>query len=382
MWARAALVCALLTAPGISHAERLPVAVVDLVGGADSPKLAIDLRAELVKHPDLQRVLLPADETALVGPFPDDDTSALDTATRQLKAADAELAQFQLADAKSQAHTGQRSLLLANPPATINLYAELTLTLAIAQFQSHEPEAAAGFALVHRLAPKRALDPVRYLPELVEAFDQARALRGNGTLEIRGHGEVWLDGVDTGGQAPRSIDVAAGAHYVQLAGDDRMNRGEPAIVADGAKVVVDIEDAPAGHDLEIRRTRARLAHAPDAVARASAMQHLARLVGVADALLIEDGRVEIWRASSGFHEIKDAGKIPVIDLLAPIAPPRAAPPKEQPLPIVPEDTRWYLDRRYQVGIGAAVLAAAITTIVLTTGGTNSSHPIGPTMIVK
>lgn len=370
-----------MTAPGTSFAERLPVAVVDLIGAPDAPKLAVDLRAELVKHPELQRVLLPADETALVGAFPDDDLRYLDEAARSQRAADGELAQFQLPSAIQQARAGQRQLLMAAPPSTIAPYAELTLTLAIAQFQNHEPEAAASFALVHRLAPTRALDPVRYLPELVEAFDQARQLRGNGTLEIRGHGEVWLDGVDTGGMAPRTIDVAAGAHFVQLASDDRMTRGEPAIVADRTKVVVEIEDAPAGHDLEVRRARARLAHAPDAVARASAMQHLARLVGVADAVLIEPERVETWRASAGFHVIKDAHKLPVIDLLSPIAPPKPPAIVEHPLPIIPDEPPWYRDRRYQIGVGAVVLAAAITTIVLTTGGTRMAPPSGETPVI-
>jgi len=72
----------------------------------------------------------------------------------------------------------------------------------------------------------------------------------------------------------------------------------------------------------------------------------------------------------------------VIDLLSPISPPRPVAPKEQPLPLLPEEPRWYLDRRYQVGIGAVVVAAVITTIVLTTGGTNMMKPSDQPSVFK
>ena len=376
--ARAVLVCTLLMG-GISRADRLPVAVVDLGATTETANLATQLRKVLRDHLDLQRVSLPADETALAGELLDEDRQVLDDADRLLASADAQLAQFRPQQAISDARAGQERLLMASPRATRARFAELALTLAIAELAEKDPAAPAAFALVHRLAPERTLDPARYLPEVVEAFDHANDLAGVGQITVTGHGELWLDGVDVG--APRSLEVPAGLHFVQLAGIDRDTRGATVVVADRARLDVDILDAPSRHDQQVRRARVLLAQAGDAVSRASAMQYLAKLVGVTDAVLIYDPRhVEIWRAAGGFSVIKDPGKQEPIELLSGIAPPRTIvidPPP--PPPLKPsEETPWYRDRRYQVAGGVAVVIAVIAGIAWASSGTGSQladlHP--------
>jgi hypothetical protein len=98
------------------------------------------------------------------------------------------------------------------------------------------------------------------------------------------------------------------------------------------------------------------------------MQHVAKLVDVADAVLIlgtgEQLQVQTWRAQAGFTGVKDVGKQKPLDLLTPIEPPH---PKkiEKPIaiPIPVEQPRWYEDRRVQVGTAAGVVVAVVTAIL-------------------
>ena len=130
----------------------------------------------------------------------------------------------------------------------------------------------------------------------------------------------------------------------------------------------DIDDAPASRALRVRRARAVLGLANDAVSRASAMQVLAKLVGVGDAMLILGPtgklRVQTWRDVAGFTSAKEVGEQKPLDLLTPLAPPRPKPPKIIPIPIIPiEQPRWYEDRRVQVGTAAAVVIAVLVSIL-------------------
>lgn len=376
--ARTLFVCVVVLGGGISRADRRPVAVVELSGTQEGRDLGKAIRAELNNHPDLEPVVDTLDETALYEQIIDEDRLALADAARAHRDAEAQRVQFKHANAISLARTGQERLLVVSPPATTALYAELTLTLGMALFGEGDPGAAGAFALVHRLAPGRALDPAVDLPDIVDAFEAARGLTGNGEIEIKGTGDVYLDGVELGA-APRTVPAGVGLHYVQLAGPDRETRGTPVVVAVGAKVVAEPGEAPASRSLQVRRARSVLAKASELLSRASAMQHVAKLVDVADAVLIlgtaEQLQVQTWRASSGFTAVKDVGKQKPLDLLTPIEPPH---PKkiEKPIavPIPIEQPRWYEDRRVQVGTAAAVLVAVITAVMWARSGVATHTP--------
>ena len=379
--ARTLFVCVVVLGGGISRADRRPVAVVDLSGAPEAAKLAKEIRGELGNHPDLEPVIDSIDETALIEPIVDEDRAALADATRAHRDAEAQRATFQHGTAVNIARTGQERLLVVAPPTTVALYAELTLTLGMSLFSEGDPGAAGAFALVHRLAPTRALDPANELPQVVDAFEAARTLPGAGEIEIKGTGEAWCDGVDLGA-APRTVPAPVGMHYVQLASPERETRGAAVVVAAGAKVLADIGDAPASHNLQVKRARGVLAKATDAVSRASAMQHLAKLVGVADALLIsgtsEVLRVQTWRAQAGFTAVKDLGKQKTLELLTPIEPPRPKVERPVPVPVVPvEQPRWYQDRRVQVGTAVGVVIVVVTAILWARSNVDHMKPAGP-----
>ncbi len=363
---------------GISRADRRPVAVVDLSDAPAAVKLANDIRGELGPHPDLQPVISQFDETALTEPIGDEDAAALADAARDRRDAEVELQQFHFDPARSRAKDGQERLLTVTPTATTGLYAELTLTYALALFSENDTSAAGVFALVHKLAPARTLDPAGYPPEQVAAFDAARPT-ATGTIEIRGTGTAWLDGTEIG-PAPQTIVAPIGMHYVQLTGPDRETRGASLVVVKDAKSLAEVIDAPASHDLQVHRARTLLAKASDALSRASAMQHLARLVGVEDAVLIlgstDKLRVETWRASAGFSAAVDLGDKKTVDLLTPLAPPR---PKIEtqpiPPPVVPvEEPRWYEDRRIQVTGAIGIVTAIVIGIVWARSNVSSQPP--------
>ena len=122
--ARTVVVCVLVLLGGISRADRRPVAVVDLSGDVSALDLARELRAELVGHPELQRVQSPADETALSEPIHDEDRAALEAAANAAREAEVQRSeQFQLGNAVSIAQAGQARLLLISPTATIAINA-------------------------------------------------------------------------------------------------------------------------------------------------------------------------------------------------------------------------------------------------------------------
>lgn len=381
--ARTALVCVLVLMGGISHADRRPVAVVDLSAAPEATKLATDIRGELGPHADLQPVLSQFDETALTEPIADEDVAALAIAARAQHDAEAQREQFLFGNAQGLAKSGMEQLLFVTPSAGTKLYAELALTYSLTLFQDvqnhREREAAGGFALVHKLLPARTLDPVQYMPELVDAFEAARTVTATGTIEIKGTGIAWLDGAELG-PAPQTITAAVGLHYVQLTSAERETRGASVVVAAQAKSLADIVDAPASHDLQVHRARTTLARATDAVSRASAIQHLARLVAVEDAILIlDDGgklRVQTWRASAGFSTAKDLGNQKPGDLLDAISPPRPRVERPIPVPVIPiEEPRWYQDRRVQVSTAVGVATAIIIAILWARSNVDSQLPM-------
>ncbi len=382
MAARWAILCALLFGGGVAHADKRPVAVVNLSRETATRELATLLEAELSVHPDL-RGLPSTDAAALKDEIVDEDAPRLDQARRLLQRAEDQV-NDNPAQAAKDARDGQHELWQVSPSRAVKPYADLTLVLgqALLNDRNHK-DANAAFALVHKLDPNRTLDGMIYLPEVVEAFEATRrALGANGTIEIKGTGRVTIDGTDVG-LAPGGFPASAGGHVVWLTGPDRDTRGAAIVVAPGAPTLADLPDAEASPRTKLQRARLALARAPDASARSAAMKHVAELVAVHDAVLLSmsGGKVivQTWRdREPGFSALRERGNDKPLDLLAPLAPPRVIRPVDQtpklPPPVVTQ--RWYQKTSWRVGIAASLAIAIVSGIVWANAEQGTIMPSG------
>jgi hypothetical protein len=392
MAARWAFVCALIASSWgatVGADGRRPVAVVnlDLTGDPAAEQLATKLSTALADNPELQPLQDTTSLVALKDRIADPDGAGLAQATQFKAAAENLLVTFDYPLALTRADDGESALLSVTPAAAQPLFADLEFIRGQAWLAVGKPdEAAAAFALCATLDPARTLDAARYLPEIVDAFAKAKAAKPQpGSISILGHGRAWIDAQERG-QAEGGFAVPAGRHVVWLTGDERNDvGGRIAVVAPGKPTEVKIDDSAVRPDTKIRRARIALARTADATARAAAMTNLAKLTGVADAILIQvsGGKVivQTWRAgnvdrSPGFSALreytKDKDKVP--DLLTPLAPPKKVVPIEPPFvppPIVV--AKWYQRRPVQVGILAGVVAAVVGGYLLSTLGADTTH---------
>lgn len=377
MLARAVLACALLAGMGtVARADRRPVAVVNLDTGKDSPAIAPIrlLNGELEENPRLQRVPSSNDETALRDYRPPEDTELLEESRLALLKTRAYLDAYDIKNAIQTASNELTNVGALSPPAAVRPYADLVFELGVAKLGAGRPdEANVQMVFARRLAPDMKLAD-DLLPEIVSAYEKARAPKGRGAIDVQGVGRVWIDGVEVG-DAPGTFEQDAGPHLVQLTGPERHPRGMRVDVDPKAPVVAEIADAPLSREQVLYRARAAIVTAPDAMTRIAAIRKLARLVGVHDIIFLDvvseaTGKRRVteqtWQDKAGFTAVQaPAPPAEVLDSLAP--PPPEPPPDPLPppvtRPIVPDGTPWYRQRNYQIGIGVGVLAAIVTGIV-------------------
>ncbi|MBV8756337.1 MAG: hypothetical protein JO257_03615 [Deltaproteobacteria bacterium] len=378
--ARVAVVCAALGAVAAAQPpDRRKVAVVELTDDPKATALRGAFYDELQVHWQLRPLGNNALETALEGSFLDEDKPHLDLAKRDLQLAEDALAQFDYRAAQKNAEGARVELAWVTPTVALPLYVDATLMLGQAELAaSHNNQAAQAFALVHRLDPLRQLDPGRYLPEIVQFYNEHPARTDTVKLQVIGHGRVWIDGTERG-TAPGTFDVGGGEHLVQLTGPDRVTRGESV-----DKDSVEIPDQPASAELQVQRARLALYKAPDPSARAGRMQELAKLLDVHDAVLIDvrDGAlvVQTWKdRAPGFSEFVTYHDQDPTELLVPLAP--AKNPEEpkitipfNPPPKTPEEP-WWQARWVQ---GSAALGATIVVVGIVLYATRDQYIQTPT----
>ena len=373
--ARVAAVCvALIGLPAAHAGERRKVAVVDLSEADDANDLRTQFYNELQVHWALRSLGDATLDAALQGRFESEDAQPLATAKDDLARAEDALTQFDYKEAGRLADEGRDRLTGVTPTEMVGPYSELTLILGQALLgERRGNDAARAFALVHRLDPMRQLDPARYLPEIIDIYRQSAPSTQTAKLQITGKGRVWIDGIERG-SAPGSFEVGEGLHVVQLTGADRITRGVEVDVPKHQEV--EIPDQPADPELKVKRARIALAKAPDPAARAGAMQELAKLLDIHDAVLIDkrDGTLEVqtWRdRAPGFSELIAYHQQKPTDLLVPLAP---AKPPEDPtkitVPFTPpphvDETPWWRKRWVQASAGAAAVIGIVGAIVWAT----------------
>lgn len=356
---------------GTARADKRPVAVIDLTLSDETAELSKALLDDLGTHPELRRVPSVAYEGALLGKPPDDDAQKIGSATTSLATAEKALADYNSPAANASAESGLTNLDQVAPAAAAPIFAQLAFVRGQAQLGlKHPDEARSWFTLVHAITPNRVLDPDRFFPEVIEAYDRSRIdpSKKDATIDVKGAGEIWIDGAAYGA-APREVQIAAGRHIVQLVSLDRETRGVFAIAESGKHVEAAIPDAPAPIELQIRRTRLALAKAGDSVERASAMTRLAKLIGVGDAVLISKTNdqlmIQTWRdRAPGFSKLEPRGKRSSGEILVALAPPPPpiVPPPPKVIPL-PEGPRWYQHRYVKLGAGITVTVVAVATAI-------------------
>jgi hypothetical protein len=349
--ARVALVCAVLAIAGAAHAdERRPVAIIELTGASRTDpayRLADDLYNDLVNHFDL-KPLGSDNQSALLGEFEDEDKPRIDAAKRAKQEVEDALAQLDYRTAANAANRGMDNLANVVPVSEVlGLYADLAFGYGQAMLGLRKPnDANQIFGLVHRLDPARAPDPTRYEPAIVTAFRAAAGKRIEvASIEIKGDGRVWIDGIEQG-PANAKYETSVGVHFMQLIGPERETRGEQVEVKT-TNPPHEIQPAPATTELMIRRLRLALKRALDPAGRTAAIQQLAKLLKISDAVLIAKTGdklvVQTWREKTGFSAYVTHKDETPIELLEPLAPPRirVRPRPLPPMPPLVDNTPWY-----------------------------------------
>lgn len=388
---------------------RRQVAIIDLTaddsvtGGLYTDLWTAIGNSEVFKIPNKRSL-----DTWLTGKFLDEDSDHIAAAKIALTSALTRLDEANAPTAVSEARTGEAELAHVVPTSEVrSVYTDLSLVIGLALLDEGKlQEASYALALVHRLDPTRELDPARYPPDTVAAFNHAsEAKRAVLTLEIKAAGHVWIDFVDRG-MAPGTFDnIEVGEHVVTVSGIDRITTPVlPILPTKGTKplpprpailkmsTVIEVPDANADDPLKVQRARLALARAQaarDDVARAGGMKRMADLLGVADAVMISkraDGKLqwETWRdRAPGFSAPQAYTNQKPEVVLEGLGPPRrplsirAIGPSPFMGPIVVEQ-QWYDKGWVQISGAAGVIVVIVGIILLST----RDRPIGFNLDIK
>jgi hypothetical protein len=359
---------------------RRPVAVIELGDFERNRELAGDIGRELNNHADLKPIDDAIAPAVLVEKFEDEDFENLDRAEKAKAAADTQIAAYSFPTAAQMAESGLERLLWVTPtPKVVALYAELAFILGNARLGEKKPkEASEAFRLARAVNPAFKPDAIRYLPEVVQAFETAiRTMPpGKGKISVIGEGRVVLDGREVGdsrAEATTWFDASAGPHVVWLVGPDREPRAKRVVLPAEKKEEVGFDAATLPRSKLIKRARLALKTAPDPAARAAAMQALAKLLEVNDAVLLTESNgktiVQTWGEQiPGFSALREHKKDEKAgDLLQPLLPPKIVIPPKPPKPPkpfkpLPDLRAWYEKPRYQIA-GGVVGAIAIGIVI-------------------
>jgi len=373
---------------------RRPVAVVnlDLTGSRE----VIDLATNISKALDTHAALRPNGMLAqLYQRIEDPDADQLARAQKKQSEALLELANGNFEAAARAAKDGQTELWSVTPTQAVSLYSELAFIRGKALLGDNKPAPAqASFSLCQHLNTNRVIDTAREPPDVVAAFNAAKAAAAPtgridvvvGDPEKQLRGTVWIDGSDKG-FAPNQYVITAGLHVVWVTDPDRATSGAEVDVTPGRLVTAPVPELSASFSLKLQRTRQQLARAPDDGAKIVAMKRLAEVGSVKDAVVLSlvNGKIfyQAWRSDDadrapGFspkHEYgpKDQPVNVLEDLLPPVV---EVDPPGVVFPIPIDDTRWYRKPTYWAGIAFGASLVAVGTYFLITSLMPDSVP-GP-----
>ena len=359
---------------GAPSLERRQVAVIDLseddkVRALSNALYSTINNSDTLKIPDLRGF-----DAELTGFLYDEDADPIKNAKGYRDQAQAVLDETKAGDAEGFARDGKKLLLKVKPTAEVQaLYADLSLLEGLAELDQGKPaEAQRALGLTHRLDPTRQLDPARYPPDTVAAFKRAVTTKPQlASLDVQSEGQVWIDCVERGAGPGTFEGLEVGDHVVTMTGPERLTNG--AAITLKTSTVLPIDTSRADAKVQIQRARLALSRAQtrrDDPARASAMNRLAELLGVGDAVMISkraDGQLqwETWRdRAPGFSAPKiytNQKPEEILEGLGPLHRPRQTftgpPPFVRP-PIVVEE-KFYEKGWVQLSAFGAIAAVIL-----------------------
>ena len=375
----ASLVATALALPAAAAPRRIAVlnAAQD---GAAGARAARELRERMAGESELSP--LPAGDLsrALEGELPAGSPAerAIAEAQPHLEAAAAAMARFDHPQARRALARAEATLLaLAPEPSLVELLARVSFETGLVHLREQNRGLALdAFRLVHRLIPEGpALDPARYPPEVVKAFDAARkAPGGSARLEVSSTFDrvaLYLDGARIGA-TPLALEIAAGPHYLVASAPGFAARGSRIDAAPGDRVALDLDLtrlSPAERGLAARQ-RAVTGAAPDRKTLHRAAHSVALIAGVDAVVVIGDGGgglvASVYQRAGDRLSVarpvdQEVGKLLGLVLPAPVPGPADLLFGGRP----PAPAAWYQKPWGVLSIGGAVVLTVVGVVALT-----------------
>jgi hypothetical protein len=349
--------------------------VVLVLGDGQSPESAAAISAlsqQIAANPRVS--MAPATDLtrALVGPLPPRPQPAVADMAERLQAADDAIAKFDYDKALIQLFRAERPLIDKRPSKdSRQRLADINFKLGLIYLaQGSRDRARKAFGAVHFLVPSTELDPARYPPDAVGAFERARpSPNADSTLSVSGSIEdaaVFVDGRPVG-TAPVEVSVPAGVHYVLLAKPGYRPSGRRVETQPGGVEPVRIPLGPLpvvsqAHQLRRRLARRSVQLRADTI---RAGRQAAAMTGAQVAIVVTKTGEGIAAIAVGRKKVGSQFQVPdeavaLVDQLAP-APIEVPPPPPPPPP-------WFR-RPWALAAmgGAAIAVVSVTTVWLLSG---------------
>lgn len=347
--------------------------------GAAGALVARDLRDRMAREPLLSPLETGELSRALEGELPDGSAAerASTRARAHLDAAGVAMARFDHPQAR-RALARAEAILLAQPPEVplIALLAEVSFETGLVHLREQNRGLAIdSFRLVHRLVPEAPpLDPARYPPDVVKAFDAARKPPGGSArLEVSSTFDgvaLYLDGQRIG-KTPLALEIAAGPHFLVATKSGFAGRGSRIDAAPGDRVALDLDLSPLSPVERALGARKKAVAARDRASLRSAV-HSAAIVAEVDAVLVI-GEAEGGSLTASVYERtgdrlsvarpvdRDIGKLLGLVVPAPVPGPADLMLDFQPSGPV----AWYQKPWGVLSIGGAVVLTVVGVVALT-----------------
>jgi hypothetical protein len=380
-------VCGGVTAANAQDADRT-IAIVNLSAGRNAAAAAASARTIVAKTPGLRATETGDLAQTLEGVLPKGgpDEPVLAKAKSALEASEKAFGEFKSRLATSKLDEARRELFSLSPTVqTTALLADVSFHMALIHLRAENMGLAIGeFQLLHRLAPERTVDPVRYPPSIVKAFEDARKRVPTtiaATLQITAtyNGDtIYLDGKPVG-QAPLTLPIAAGTHIVAIAAPKYQATAQAIDVDPGDALDIKLDLQPRSPITRARELRYQALQQglSDASLREAAAR-VSRLVG-SDAVLIIVGAES--RATLFIPELDklsyQTDVNPQLSRMLALARPVPRPTLLDAVGTTPPNLPLY---RNPVAITAVAATTAIAAILIFSGSLSSSDGAAKTRL--
>ncbi len=274
------------------------IAIVNLSRAEDAAQAAAKARKILDATAELRTILPGNLSRALEDVLPHGGPAGavLSKARAALQASEEAFTGFRSRQAREELEKARRLLFTIAPtPPVVSMLADLSFRMAILHLREENVGLAMEeFRLLHRLAPGTEIDPIRYAPEIVSAFQRSQSKAGgmaNATLSISATYDgapVYIDGT-LKGAAPLKIEVSPGSHIVSIAAPQYQALAKRIDVDPQTERNLQFDLQPRSvvtRALELRFTADALTHQPESLRNAAA--GVAVLVGADVVLVILD----------------------------------------------------------------------------------------------